>query len=94
MHRRTVRRWRYIGWTLQGQTNPPTVGLTTAWHDVPGSTATNQFIMPIDSTDGSVFFRVPAQTPISIQPLDESGAALQLMRSWMTAMPGETVASA
>lgn len=41
--------------------------------------------------DGSAYFTVPANTPISIQPLDESGQALQLMRSWMTAMPGEAV---
>jgi len=41
--------------------------------------------------DGSALFRVPAKTPISIQPLDEEGKALQLMRSWMTAMPGETL---
>ncbi|MCD6303942.1 MAG: hypothetical protein J7M21_03150, partial [Planctomycetes bacterium] len=30
--------------------------------------------------DGSAMFRVPANTPISIQPLDANGAALQLMR--------------
>ncbi len=41
--------------------------------------------------DGSALFRVPANTPISVQPLDAEGKALQLMRSWMTAMPGETV---
>jgi len=41
--------------------------------------------------DGSAMFRVPANTPISIQPLDADGNALQLMRSWMTAMPGEIV---
>ena len=41
--------------------------------------------------DGSVYFRVPANTPISVQPLDEDGKALQLMRSWMTAMPGEVL---
>jgi len=41
--------------------------------------------------DGSAFFRVPAKTPISVQPLDENGRALALMRSWMTAMPGETL---
>ena len=41
--------------------------------------------------DGSALFRIPAKTPISIQPLDEEGKALQLMRSWMTAMPGETL---
>ncbi len=41
--------------------------------------------------DGSAKFRVPANMPISIQPLDKDGRALQLMRSWMTAMPGEVV---
>lgn len=39
--------------------------------------------------DGSVFFKVPANTPVSLQPLDEEGKALQLMRSWLTAKPGE-----
>jgi len=39
--------------------------------------------------DGSARFRVPANTPIALQPLDDEGKALQLMRSWMTAMPGE-----
>ncbi len=42
--------------------------------------------------DGSAVFTVPANTPISIQPLDSQGQALQVMRSWFTAMPGETVA--
>jgi formylglycine-generating enzyme required for sulfatase activity len=46
--------------------------------------------VPVEK-DGSAYFRVPARTPISIQPLDENGRALQLMRSWMTAMPGEFV---
>ncbi len=46
--------------------------------------------VPVEK-DGSAFFRVPANTPISIQPLDEQGRALQLMRSWTTAMPGEIV---
>jgi formylglycine-generating enzyme required for sulfatase activity len=41
--------------------------------------------------DGSAVFRVPANTPIAVQPLDEEGKALQLMRSWFTGMPGEVV---
>ncbi|HDP33976.1 MAG TPA: hypothetical protein ENN29_02580, partial [Candidatus Hydrogenedentes bacterium] len=45
---------------------------------------------PVEA-DGSAFFRVPANTPISIQPLDAEGKAIQLMRSWITAMPGETL---
>ena len=41
--------------------------------------------------DGSAYFTVPANTPIAVQPLDAEGKALQLMRSWFTAMPGEAV---
>lgn len=41
--------------------------------------------------DGSVIFKVPANTPISLQPLDDKGRAVQLMRSWFTAMPGEVL---
>jgi len=44
--------------------------------------------------DGSARFYVPPNTPISIQPLDKEGKAVQLMRSWMTAMPGEVLACA
>ncbi len=41
--------------------------------------------------DGSALFRIPANTPISIQPLDREGKALQLMRSWFVGMPGEAI---
>lgn len=41
--------------------------------------------------DGSAIFKVPANTPISIQPLDWKGRAVQWMRSWFTPMPGEVV---
>jgi len=41
--------------------------------------------------DGSAFFQIPANTPISLQPLDEEGRAVQLMRSWLVGMPGELV---
>jgi formylglycine-generating enzyme required for sulfatase activity len=44
--------------------------------------------VPVEE-DGSALFRVPANTPISIQPLDAEGKAVQVMRSWFTAMPGE-----
>lgn len=46
--------------------------------------------VPVEE-DGSVIFKIPANTPISIQPLDENGAAIQWMRSWFTGMPGEIV---
>ncbi|NQT17503.1 MAG: discoidin domain-containing protein, partial [Planctomycetes bacterium] len=41
--------------------------------------------------DGSAVFQVPANTPISVQPLNADGQAVQLMRSWFTAMPGEVL---
>lgn len=41
--------------------------------------------------DGSVMFQIPCNTPIALQPLDKDGKALALMRSWMTAMPGEVL---
>ncbi len=48
-------------------------------------------VVPVNE-DGSALFKVPANVPIAIQPLDENGQALQQMRSWFTAMPGETLA--
>jgi len=46
--------------------------------------------VPVE-TDGSAVFTVPANTPIAIQPVDEEGKALQIMRSWFTAMPSESL---
>jgi formylglycine-generating enzyme required for sulfatase activity len=69
--------------TEGGQVNR--VGLTGPW-DIKRMIGT----VPVNA-DGSAFFRIPANTPISIQPLDDKGQALALMRSWMTAMPGETL---
>jgi hypothetical protein len=48
----------HTGWTIQAQTNPVTVGLSTNWATLPGSSLTNQIVMPIDKTNGSVFFRM------------------------------------
>ena len=44
--------------------------------------------VPVEK-DGSAMFRVPANTPLAVQPLDSNGRALQVMRSWFTVMPGE-----
>jgi formylglycine-generating enzyme required for sulfatase activity len=41
--------------------------------------------------DGSAVFKIPANMPVALQALDERGQAVQMMRSWFTAMPGETV---
>ena len=42
-------------------------------------------------SDGSAIFKIPSNTPVSFQPLDEEGRAIQWMRSWVTGMPGEVV---
>lgn len=47
-------------------------------------------VVPVEE-DGSAIFKIPANTPISLQPLDSEGRAVQWMRSWLTGMPGETV---
>jgi len=46
--------------------------------------------VPVEA-NGSAMFKVPANTPLSVQPLDADGRALQIMRSWFTAMPGENL---
>ncbi len=49
--------------------------------------------VPVEE-DGSALFRIPANTPVAVQPLDAEGKAVQLMRSWFTGMPGEYVSCA
>ncbi|MBM3881861.1 MAG: hypothetical protein FJ387_19405 [Verrucomicrobia bacterium] len=84
--RGTVKRLRLLTYHfayqgMGGQVNR--VGLDGPW-DIKRVLGT----VPVEP-DGSALFRVPANTPISMQPLDERGRALARMRSWTTAMPGE-----
>ncbi|HZO83973.1 MAG TPA: hypothetical protein VFC26_02090, partial [Verrucomicrobiae bacterium] len=48
----------HIGWRLQAQTNPISVGLSTNWVTIPNSLATNQMTFNIDRTVGCVFYRL------------------------------------
>ncbi len=59
------------------------LGIHSAW-DIRGILGR----VPVEP-DGSARFTVPANMPIAMQPLDEDGKAMQLMRAWTTAMPGE-----
>lgn len=52
-----------IGWTLESQTNPPTVGITTNWSVVAGSTATNMETFTISSTNTAFYRLVYTNTP-------------------------------
>ena len=83
--RGTVKRLRVVAYTFgyPGMAGPDKIGRGGPW-DAMRILGT----VPVGE-DGSVAFRVPAATPVCVQPLDERGKALQLMRSWYTAMPGE-----
>ena len=72
--------FHYAYYRMGGHIN---VGIDGPWdvHRILGT-------VPVDE-DGSAMFRVPANTPLAVQPLDKDGKALQVMRSWLTAMPGE-----
>jgi hypothetical protein len=48
----------HIGWKLQSQTNTPGAGLGTNWVTIANSASTNQVLVPIGPTNGSVFFRL------------------------------------
>lgn len=43
---------------LEVQTNSLAAGLGTNWVTVDGSTGTNQMIIPLNTTNGSVFYRL------------------------------------
>ena len=85
--RDVVRRLRIVAYhyCYHGLGGPNEIGLGGPWEvmRILGTVAVE--------ADGSALFRVPANTPLSVQPLDAEGKAVQLMRSWFTAMPGETV---
>jgi len=48
----------HTGWVLQSQTNAPNTGLTTNWVNVAGSESVDQWVVPVDPSNGSVFYRL------------------------------------
>jgi glucose/arabinose dehydrogenase len=50
--------WPVAGGRLQVQTNSVSVGITTNWFDIPGSTLTNHVLVPIDQVNGSQLYRL------------------------------------
>ncbi len=48
----------HYGWQLQVQTNNLAVGISTNWVNVSGTIGTNQVVIPINLTNGSVFYRL------------------------------------
>ncbi len=86
--RGTVKSLRIVGYQFAYQemgAEPYSVGMDGPWdpRQVLGTVTVQE--------DGSAAFKVPAYLPFAIQPLDEEGKAVQIMRSWITAMPGEVV---
>ncbi|MCP4859058.1 MAG: formylglycine-generating enzyme family protein [Fuerstiella sp.] len=84
--RGTIKRIRVAAYNFgfPGMAGPDKVGRAGPWEAIRilGTVPVHE--------DGSARFEVPASTPITLQPLDAEGKAVQLMRSWYTAMPGET----
>jgi len=85
--RGTIRQLRLVGYNFgyRGLAGSDKIGYGGPWEAM-------QIIgtVPMEK-DGSASFHVPANTPIALQALDKEGKALQLMRSWFTAMPGEKI---
>ena len=46
------------GWQLQAQTNKVTTGISTNWSNLNPSTTTNRVTIPINLTNGTVFYRL------------------------------------
>ncbi len=83
--RGTVRRLRVIAYNFGyvGLAGNDKIGLSGPWEAmrILGTT-------PVQ-LDGSALFRIPANTPVAFQALDAEGKAVQLMRTWLSARPGE-----
>ena len=82
---KSVRIFAYEYAYVQSPSDHDAQGIQSGW-DIKRVLGT----VPVEA-DGSVMFKIPANTPVSIQPLDSAGAALQWMRSWIAGMPGEIV---
>ena len=48
----------HLGWRLQAQTNSLLIGISNNWSTVNGSTGVTQVVIPINLTNGSVFYRL------------------------------------
>lgn len=85
--RGTVRNLRVFAYHFgyMGKSGFPLIGVNAGW-DVKRILGTAKV-----EADGSACFQIPANTPVSLQPLDDEGRAVQLMRSWLVGMPGERV---
>jgi formylglycine-generating enzyme required for sulfatase activity len=85
--RGTVKRLRVIAYHFGyvGLAGNDKIGLSGPWEAmrILGTT-------PV-AEDGSALFRIPANTPVAFQALDGEGKAVQLMRTWLSARPGERV---
>ena len=81
---KSVRVYRYE-YAPRGSGGHYVMGMESGW-----DARTLLGTVPLEA-DGSVMFKIPANTPVSLQPLDKDGKALQIMRSWLVGMPGETL---
>ena len=83
VERGTVKSIRLISYQFAYQgmgAEPYSVGLDGPWDP-----KTILGTVPVND-DGSASFRIPAMMPVAFQMLDADGKAVQLMRSWITAI--------
>jgi hypothetical protein len=52
----------HLGWVLQAQTNNIQVGLSNNWTTISGTASVTSYTNTVDSTSGSVFYRL-SDTP-------------------------------
>jgi hypothetical protein len=50
--------WPTIAGHLESQTNSLSHGIGTNWVTVPGSSATNHVVVPLDQSNGTVLYRL------------------------------------
>ena len=72
--------------------SPWNQGGTPGLHGLDGPCDIKRILGEVEvEADGSTMFTIPSNTPVFVQPLDSAGKALQIMRSWFSARPGEHV---
>jgi len=85
---RGIRVWRFDNPALEAPTDRSSNSTSRTANRPLGESNTLLGEYQVDS-DGSFFLEVPAQTPLRLETLDESGSVLRKMRTWMWVMPGE-----
>jgi len=80
-----------IGWGMGGGPGGKRHTVTNSGHPLASFDAKKIIGDATVYPDGSAMFKIPANTPVYFQLLDENNRVIQFMRSWATLMPGENL---